>query len=100
MLEEQGYTQSRVKNSFKNGRTYKGVNSILKTTSGDPFELQFHTPSSYFLKENELHKIYEEYRISDNKETQAQLEKKMIELSSTIKNPNGVENIINFKNGE
>lgn len=58
-MKEKGYNIVRVKNTFVDGVTYKGINTLVKTKSGDIFELQFHTPESIKVKEDDLHKLYE-----------------------------------------
>lgn len=62
-MKEKGYNIIRVKNTFVDGVTYKGINTLVQTKSGDIFELQFHTPESIKVKEDDLHKIYEKQRL-------------------------------------
>lgn len=63
-LVKEGYSNIRVKNFWNNKLSaYKGVNCIYSNSSGQKFEVQFHTPESFNLKNNELHKLYEEQRL-------------------------------------
>ena len=91
-LEEKGYNFYRVKNSLKSkGVMYRGVNTVVETSDGYLFELQFHTADSLKIKEV-VHKLYEEYRQLDPKSKRAlTLEKRMIEISDQIPIPKGVE---------
>lgn len=95
-LEKGGYNTIRVKNTFADGNTYKGINTLVKRNNDVIFELQYHTPKSYEVKEGILHELYEKQRTLDKKkdfELWGQLEKEMIKASSEIINPKGVERI-------
>ncbi|MBU0279348.1 hypothetical protein [Gemella sp. zg-1178] len=95
-LEKQGYSIMRVKNTFKNNVTYKGINTLVKDDKGNIFELQFHTHKSLHIKENELHELYEKQRVLDfsiDDVLYKKLIQKMINLSNTINIPKGVERI-------
>ena len=96
-LIKNGYRIKRVKNTWKDGAAYKGVNTIIADSHGNEFELQFHTRKSFEVKEGELHKLYERYRSLDPEENfqeRAELKAKMVRLSDTIPNPNEIDNII------
>lgn len=95
-MKEKGYNVIRVKNTFVDGVTYKGVNTLVQSKSGDIFELQFHTPESIKVKENELHKLYEEQRLLDknkDKKKWDSLTEEMIKISNTVPIPKNVERI-------
>ena len=95
-LIKNGYRIERVKNTWKDGAVYKGVNTIIADSHGNEFELQFHTRKSLEVKEGELHKLYEKQRTLDV-ETQKDefdlLTNEMINLSRSIPNPDGVRRI-------
>ena len=61
-LESLGYEKVIVRNSFQKNASYKGINTTFKTPEGQLFELQFHTPHSYHVKQNVSHKLYEQLR--------------------------------------
>ena len=94
-LEKAGYTVVKVKNTLKDtGVTYRGVNCQFETPDGFKFELQFHTPESLALKENELHKLYEEARLPDtDPKRRAELVQRMIELSDGLTTPPNIEEV-------
>lgn len=95
-MKEKGYNIVRVKNTFVDGVTYKGINTLVQTKSGDIFELQFHTPKSIKVKEDDLHKIYEKQRLLDkdkDKKKWDNLTEEMIKISNTIPIPKNVERI-------
>lgn len=95
-MKEKGYNIIRVKNTFVDGVTYKGINTLVQTKSGDIFELQFHTPESIKVKEDDLHKIYEKQRLLDkdkDKKKWDSLTEEMIKISNTIPIPKNVERI-------
>lgn len=60
-LEAEGHTVVVVKNYWPTGDNYSGVNSILRTPGGLPWELQFHTPRSLEVQA-ETRTQYEELR--------------------------------------
>lgn len=94
-LKKKGYTINRVKNTFKDGVTYKGINTLIEK-EGVVFELQFHTLQSIEVKENGLHTLYEKQRVLDvakDRDAILQISEEMVELSSKINNPIGVERI-------
>lgn len=94
-LERAGYTVVKVKNTLKDtGVTYRGVNCQFETPDGFKFELQFHTPESLALKENELHKLYEEARLPDtDPKRRAELVQRMVELSDGLTTPPNIEEV-------
>lgn len=94
-LEKAGYTLVKVKNTLQStGVTYRGVNCQFETPDGFKFELQFHTPESLALKENELHKLYEEQRLPDtDPKRRAELVRRMIELSDGLSTPPNIEEV-------
>ena len=57
-LIKQGYRFVRVKNTWRDGQAYKGINAFVEK-GGVVFELQFHTKDSFALKNGELHRLYE-----------------------------------------
>lgn len=65
-LETQGYKVLKVKNTFKPGAPYKGVNSQVMSPDGQVFELQFHTPQSFDVKQNVTHGLYERFRLLED----------------------------------
>jgi hypothetical protein len=58
-MKSMGFDIDKVKNTFDIDELYKGVNCTFKTKGGQQFELQFHTPGSFFVKEHLNHDIYE-----------------------------------------
>lgn len=96
-LEDSGYKLVKVKNTFKKYEEYKGINCTLEDVNGYQFELQFHTPQSFDLKNGELHKLYEKQRlVTTTAEEKASLRKQMIDLSDQIDQPDNVNSIKSF----
>lgn len=92
-LEQQGYTvpKRRIKNTW-NAKVYKGLNTTVRSPEGQHFELQFHTPDSFDLKNNQLHPLFEEERKSSTSpELKAKLNAEMARLSRNLLVPGGVE---------
>jgi len=60
-LEELGFTIIEIKNYWPQGDDYSGVNTVLRTSDGLHWELQFHTLDSLAAKK-EGHILYERMR--------------------------------------
>jgi hypothetical protein len=60
-MEKMGYTKEVVKNTFEPDSVYMGINCTF-SKGGQRFELQFHTPESFHVKDVQNHKLYEVYR--------------------------------------
>ena len=59
-----GYNTVEVKNYWLNDQDpYNGINTIINAPVGQKFELQYHTPESFELKNGKLHKLYEKQRL-------------------------------------
>ncbi len=92
LLEEKGYNINRITNTWRDGQSYKGINCTLKNTD-TVFELQFHTPKSYKVKQ-QTHSDYEILREKQGtREELKKIREKMVEKTNKIPNPKGVENI-------
>lgn len=94
-LEEQGCRPVKIKNTLKDKQAiYRGVNTVISTGNGENFELQFHTEESFDVKQNQNHSRYELFRLSATPESEKEeLARQMVENSSAIKTPSGVEKI-------
>ena len=86
-LTAEGYTL-KVKNYWQEGNIYKGVNVSAVSPDGQKFELQFHTKSSFDLKETKNHKLYEEHRLPNtSKQRKSALEREMASNWDSVQNP-------------
>ncbi|MDP9071056.1 MAG: hypothetical protein M3N68_07190, partial [Actinomycetota bacterium] len=93
-LEGRGFTLEKAANSWaKPGSPeagpYRGINTQWRTETGQPFEVQFHTPESYAAK-SALHELYEESRAASTPvERKAELEEIMTRRADEIPVPRG-----------
>lgn len=96
-LESEGFKIIKVKNTWDdNLNPYRGINTIIQSLEGQNFELQFHTPESFHLKQHELHELYEEYRQpSTSLARKKELFNKMFELSNALTKPQDIDKIKN-----
>lgn len=95
-LHEKGYEQIKLKNTWlMKSNPYKGINCNYVSSTGQKFEIQYHTPESFELKNGELHTMYEKWRIiSDKSSTEAiKLSKRMAELSSKLIYPVKIDKV-------
>lgn len=94
-MEAKGYTRFKLKNTWNDKRNpYKGINGIFVAPNGQRFEVQFHTPESFELKDGPLHKLYEEYRLDGTSpERRAELTKEMFTLSAGLERPKDIDSI-------
>ena len=93
LVSSKDYKVIKVGNTWEDGAVYKGINTAIE--KGDlKIEIQYHTLESFELKNGVLHPLYEEYRdVRTEEPRKEELKEKMIDLSSKIKNPEGVEKI-------
>lgn len=98
-LNNKGYNIVRVKNTLGDKNAiYRGVNTLVRTESGYLFELQFHTPLSYEVKEKN-HVLYEKSReFNTTLDEKLKLQSKMIENSKKVIAPDNIHNIKEFDN--
>lgn len=96
-FEKEGYNTVRIKNTWHPNSSYNGINTFIKSPSGQTFEMQYHTLESFDLKNGELHKLYEKQRklLDDESEEYLEIEDKMIELSSRLTFPKNIERVKN-----
>lgn len=97
-LENEGYEIIKVKNTwYSKTNAYRGVNTNLRAPNGIVFEVQYHTPESFELKNGINHKLYEKWRLLDEKSDEAiRLNKQMFENSSKLTIPKDIADIKNF----
>ena len=62
-LNSQGWGTLQVKNTWRKGSSYKGLNCALKNPNGQYIELQFHTRNSFRIKMDVSHPLYERMRV-------------------------------------
>jgi len=96
-LESKGYQTIKVKNTFQDGKLYKGINTNVKSPGGSVFEIQYHTSESFNVKQNINHSLYEQYRLLNPKSAEAiKLEQQMIINSNSIKLPVNISSIKSY----
>jgi 8-oxo-dGTP pyrophosphatase MutT (NUDIX family)/GNAT superfamily N-acetyltransferase len=96
-IQSHGY-QLRTKNYWGRGDPYNGINVAITSPSGWPFELQFHTPDSFFAKEREVHALYEKWRLKNTPEAERKmLSAEMRDLSDAVHRPPGALGIGTLK---
>ncbi|MEG1331806.1 MAG: head morphogenesis protein, partial [Eubacterium sp.] len=78
---------------------YNGINTVLRNPDSQAFELQYHTPESFEVKNEEMHKLYEKQRLIHDVKSKEyiELDDKMFELSASMEVPNGIEGIKNAR---
>lgn len=100
-LEKQGYKTIIVKNSWKDGAVYKGVNTFITTLIEKDdviFEMQYHTKESFELKNGELHELYERFRDPNtNQQEKQRLYLEMQKLSAKLVTPKDIQKIEGVK---
>lgn len=99
-LEQRGYTMLRCRNTlntFNHKNPYRGINTIIKTKDGYKFELQFHTPESLRIKE-ENHILYKKLSSQNSDEVNQRYIDKMYKNSVTMKSIKDSGTIDSFDN--
>lgn len=85
-LEEEGFKIESVRNFWQAGDPYDGTN-IKLSKDGAKVELQIHTPSSHKVKEVDLHKDFEKYRVNKNDTERRALWDSMVDTAKSIGRP-------------
>ena len=88
-LQDKGYTLVKAKNYWPSNE-YKGLNTNFISPSGHRFELQFHTPRTWDIKQNKSHPFFEKIRVEKNPTVRADLAQKMTGLWKNVAIPAGV----------
>ena len=94
-LDRRGYTTIEIKNTWDDAiNPYRGVNTVVQTPNGQKFELQYHTPESFALKNGKLHELYEEWRLlPGGSPRKVELAEEMTKLSNNLERPAGIERV-------
>lgn len=89
-----GYNTIEVKNYWLNkSNPYNGINTTIKSPDGQKFELQYHTPESYVVKDA-MHVLYEKWRLLNKASPEAvALRKQMHEMSTKMKVPKDISEV-------
>lgn len=83
-------TKKRPKNTWGEEKGYMGINAIFVSPDGAVYELQFHTPKSFWAKEDGTHDLYEEKRDLDvESDRYLELEKLQNAKFATVERPKG-----------
>lgn len=92
-LAQAGITAERVKAYWGRGEVYAGTNVVMKTPNGQRFEIQFHTPQSFHVKEHLQHADYEVWRkLPDKESPEARaLWSRMVAQAEDVRRPVGIE---------
>ena len=93
-LKSKGYQVVKIKNTFREGQIYKGINTNVKSPEGNIFEIQYHTSESFNVKQNINHMLYEKYRLlPDDSEEAIDLVNQMMKNSNSVKLPKDINTI-------
>jgi len=83
----------KVKNYYKPGDAYDGLNTVIEHADGTRVEMQFHTPESLAIK-HKAHKLYEKARVLPPTDPErVKLNNQMIEMWEDYDRPNDWENL-------
>jgi len=93
-LEQRGYTVYKNKNYWQDENAYKGINTNITAPDGTNFELQFHTPQSYAVKEPS-HEIYELSRVETDPVVKARLVEETRQIWRNVDTPANIGSVGN-----
>ncbi len=91
-----GYNTVEIKNYWLDSQNpYNGINTTVRSPEGLSFELQYHTPESFEVKNGKMHELYEKQRpIKDvSSKRYIELGDQMFELSDSMEIPKGIEKV-------
>jgi hypothetical protein len=87
-LKARGYEVVKWKDTW-DSEMYKGINAVFRAPNGARFELQFHTPTSFVLKNEINHPLYENWRTSRDVRERTVLEQRMRRNAQRLTRPSG-----------
>ncbi len=93
---ELGYQTIEIKNYWLDRQSpYKGINTTLRSPDGQIFELQYHTPESFSIKNGKMHELYEKQRPIKDLSSREYLElgNQMLKLSNSMEIPKEIERV-------
>jgi len=93
-----GYNTIEIKNYWLNNlNPYQGINTVVISQDGQKFELQYHTPESFELKNGKMHELYEKQRLISNTSSKEYIEltDRMFELSDMLEVPADIKEVRN-----
>lgn len=96
IYEYSGYNTVEIKNYWLDGQNpYNGINTKLRSPKGQAFELQYHTPESFEIKNGKMHDLYERQRLIKEVSSRDYIElgDQMFELSDSMEIPIGIEKV-------
>lgn len=82
----------RIYNAWENDKPYNGINVEVHMADGMIWELQFHTPDSQVVK-NEQHDLYKAQRATTDRAEKARLDQEMRSLADGLERPHGLEEV-------
>ena len=92
-LIKNGYNIVKVKNTWRKGAVYKGINTVIEK-DGFLFEMQYHTSQSFLLKNGRLHELYEKIRLLNVSDSEVKLlSQEMERLSDELDTPDNIGKI-------
>lgn len=94
-----GYNTIEVKNYWTDKlNPYNGINTTLRAPNGQAFEIQYHTPESFQVKNEEMHRLYEMQRLikdAGSKEYM-DLDDEMFKLSDSMEIPKNIRGVKSY----
>jgi hypothetical protein len=99
LLKDSGFDPDPKQYKYKwneNG-TYQGINSTWRDPeTRTQFEVQHHTPESFYAKDEGTHAIYDKMKIEKDPEKYNELAKQQADVFRNVKHPPNVEDLRNF----
>ena len=86
-LRDMGH-EVEVKNYWDEGDGYQGINVVIKHPDGFLYELQFHTPESFKVKQA-AHDAYDEYQAQRDDAVRLELFRRMAAAAAQLPMPKG-----------
>lgn len=96
LYKDSGYNTVEIKNYWLDRQNpYNGINTTMRSPDGLTFELQYHTPESFEIKNGKMHELYEKQRPMRDISSREYIElgDRMFELSDSMEIPKGIEKV-------
>ncbi len=99
LLNDSGFDPDpkQYKYKWNDKGTYQGINSTWRDPeTGTQFEVQHHTPESFYAKDEGTHKIYDQMKLEKDPDKYNELARQQAEVFNNVPHPSNVEDLRNF----
>lgn len=92
-LKKQGFTLIKIHNWWADNDAYEGLHVTFQTPTEVNFEIQFHTPETYKIKEEKLNQLFEKYEDEKFLPRRKELYEEIVKLWKSVEVPENAQDL-------